>query len=132
MTGTALLVLGALGAALPAGTAAAPVDAAPLATEAALQGRALAAACASCHGREGRALPGARLPGLAGRPAAALLAQLDALRDGRQPALLMPQILRGYTPQQLAAIAAWFAQLPPPTPADDSASHDASTHGADR
>lgn len=68
---------------------------------------ALAATCANCHGPDGRAT-GAMKP-LAGRPADELLARLDDFRHGRVEASVMPQIVRGYTDEQLRLIAGWFA-----------------------
>lgn len=84
--------------------------AAPDATE--LQRRALAATCANCHGPAGRALPQAEVPGLAGLPAAYLVEQLKAFRDGTRPATVMHQLAKGYTPAQIETLAAYFAAQP--------------------
>lgn len=73
----------------------------------ALQARALAAACASCHGTHGLAESG--LPSLAGVPQAELLQKMLAFKTGAKPATLMHQISRGYSDEQLRAIAAYFA-----------------------
>jgi sulfide dehydrogenase cytochrome subunit len=79
---------------------------------AALHERSLAASCAACHGTEGRAQPGAGLIGLRGRDKAYLLAQLTAFREGTRESTVMQQIARGYTPEQLAQLAAYFAGQP--------------------
>lgn len=77
-----------------------------------LRTRALAATCAHCHGTEGRAVDGESIARLAGRPRDELLAQLLAFRSGQRPATVMHQLTRGYTPQQLEDIAAYFAAQP--------------------
>jgi len=71
--------------------------------------RALAATCAQCHGTDGQAVDGEALVGLAGLPQARLLSQLMAFRSGERQATVMHQIARGYTPEQLAALATYFA-----------------------
>lgn len=71
------------------------------------QVRVWAAACANCHGTDGRAAPG--MPSLAGQPRDELLQKLLAYKNGQRPATLMHQIARGYTDEQLAQIAAHFA-----------------------
>ena len=72
--------------------------------------RALAAGCASCH-RASERIP----PALAGQSREALVKKLRAFRDGARDGTVMPQLVRGYTPTQLDAVAAWFAaQRPPP------------------
>ena len=75
----------------------------------ALQVRSLAAACATCHGTDGRAVPGSAVASLAGRPRDDLLAQLRAFREGSRPATVMPQIAKGYSDAQLQQLAAYFA-----------------------
>ncbi|HEY1092269.1 MAG TPA: c-type cytochrome [Burkholderiaceae bacterium] len=77
--------------------------------QAALRTRALAATCAQCHGTDGRALPGATVPGLAGMPADYLARQMRAFQSGARAGTLMPQLAKGYDDQQIAALAAYFA-----------------------
>jgi cytochrome c553 len=66
--------------------------------------------CLGCHG------PGATgetpIAGLAGRPAAELVAAMDAFRAGTRPATIMNRIAKGYTEAEIAAMAAYFAGLP--------------------
>lgn len=76
------------------------------------QVRSWAAACASCHGTEGRALPGSPVPGLAGRPAADLTARMKAFKSsGAQNVTIMHQIAKGYTDEQIAHLSAYFAAV---------------------
>ena len=52
---------------------------------AALRIRSLAAQCAQCHGTDGRALPGAEVPGLAGLPAASFVEQMRHFAPAAAP-----------------------------------------------
>ena len=93
-----------LASGLAAGTAAAQ-DAAG-----SLQVRSWAATCANCHGTDGKSVAlDSGLLGLAGLDKAYLVEQLNAFRDGKRPATVMHQLTKGYTPQQLDAIAGYFA-----------------------
>jgi cytochrome subunit of sulfide dehydrogenase len=69
--------------------------------------RSWAAGCANCHGTNGQAQPG--LAALAGVPAAATVAKMQAFKSGALPATLMHQISKGYSDEQIQAIAAYFA-----------------------
>ena len=71
--------------------------------------RNLAAACAICHGTQGRPAPEAPLIPLAGLPQDHIATQMRAFRDGKRPATVMHQIAKGYTDAQIDAMAAWFA-----------------------
>ena len=86
---------------------AAALAAAPVAAQD-LQGRNLAAACAICHGTEGRA-PSRDLVPIAGMPRDYLVKQMIDFRDGKRPATVMHQIAKGYTDPQINAMAVWFA-----------------------
>lgn len=70
--------------------------------------RNLAAACAICHGTEGRAVTKDVIP-LAGLPKEQIVTQMKAFRDGKRPATVMHQIAKGYSDPQIDALAAWFA-----------------------
>jgi cytochrome c553 len=70
--------------------------------------RNLTAACAICHGTDGRAATKDIVP-LAGLPREHIASQMRAFRDGQRPATVMQQIAKGYTDQQIDAMAAWFA-----------------------
>lgn len=91
--------------------AAVPAAAAAPAIDTALRARSQAAACTSCHGPSGRTPAGSTIPALAGRPQAELAAQMQAFKAGTRPATVMHQIARGYSDDQIAAIAAWFAAV---------------------
>jgi len=67
----------------------------------------LAANCANCHGTQGRSQ--SSLASLAGMPAAALGQSMRDFRDGKRPATLMHQLAKGYTDEQIDAMAAYFA-----------------------
>jgi cytochrome c553 len=74
--------------------------------------RALAATCAHCHGTDGNAVQGQPLVHLAGLPQDHLLSQLMAFRAGQRPATIMHQITKGYSVEQLEALAKYFAAQP--------------------
>lgn len=70
-------------------------------------------ACMSCHNAAAPVTAGkAALPALEGRPAAELMASLQAMREGQRPATLMPQLLKGYREDELQRIAEYFAAQP--------------------
>jgi cytochrome c553 len=78
---------------LPAGA-----GAAPLAPD--------VAACTGCHPRTGG---DPALPKLAGRSAGEIVAAMAAFRSGQRPATVMDRIAKGFTPDESAAIADWYA-----------------------
>lgn len=79
-------------------------------------------ACTSCHNASAPVSAGkAALPTLEGRPAAELMTMLQAMRDARRPATLMPQLLKGYRDDELQRIAAYFAAQPAADAASASA-----------
>lgn len=64
------------------------------------------AACSGCHPKSsGDGL----LPPLAGRNAVEIAAAMDAFRSGKRPATVMDRIAKGFTDDEVAAIAAWYA-----------------------
>ena len=75
----------------------------------ALYVRSVAAACAQCHGTDGRSVAGSTLPSIAGMPRDYLLTQLQAFKAGTRPATIMTQLARGYSDAQLEQLAAFFA-----------------------
>ncbi|MGO4155621.1 c-type cytochrome [Cupriavidus sp. YAF13] len=103
---TALMALTALTLlALPACARAQAPDAT------ALQARNWAAACAGCHGPAGRAPAGSVVPALAGRDQSELVRQMQDFKQGKREATVMQQIAKGYSDQQIEAIAGWFAAV---------------------
>ncbi|EME68545.1 cytochrome subunit of sulfide dehydrogenase [Paramagnetospirillum caucaseum] len=65
------------------------------------QARLMAETCTVCHSPEIHS----PLPSLAGRPAGDILRVLLAFRDGSRPASIMDRIARGYSREELGAIA---------------------------
>jgi cytochrome subunit of sulfide dehydrogenase len=70
-------------------------------------GRNLGAACANCHGTNGASQGGT--PTLAGQPKTNLVQQMQDFKAGRRPATVMHQIAKGYTDEQIEALAAFFS-----------------------
>ena len=66
----------------------------------------LVAVCAGCHRPSGS---DQTLPRLAGRNASDIVAAMDAFRNGSRPATVMDRIAKGFTDDEIAAIAAWYA-----------------------
>jgi len=75
------------------------------------EGARLANACTSCHGLDGRSVGAA--PVLAGQGEEDLLVKLKAFKDGTAYATIMNRLARGYTDEELAALAAYFASVKP-------------------
>lgn len=74
-------------------------------------GAALAAACISCHGDEGRG--GGTIPALAGRDMAALQTLMLTMREAQPGATIMARLMRGYDEDEIAALARYFAGMTP-------------------
>jgi cytochrome c553 len=96
----------AIGCGLAAGGASAASE-----QEQRLRTRALASTCAQCHGTDGRAVEGEAMIRLAGQDPNYLLTQLLAFRSGQRPATVMHQITKGYSPEQLEAVAVYFSKV---------------------
>ena len=71
-------------------------------------GRNLAAACANCHGTNGVSQPG--MPSLAGQPRGYLEQQMQDFKAGKRPATVMHQIAKGYSDEQIGALAAYLSE----------------------
>ena len=69
--------------------------------------RSWAASCAACHGTEGRALPGSE--SLAGVNKDDIVKKMLDFKAGRKPATVMYQLSKGYSDEQIVAIAVYFA-----------------------
>lgn len=85
-----------------------------------------AAACSSCHGQAGAGLPAAGFPRLAGLDATYIKAQLLRFRSGERPHRTMQAMASALEPDEIDALARYFAAQPvpaapaaPPTPAAD-------------
>jgi cytochrome c553 len=73
----------------------------------ALQVRSWAAGCANCHGTNGQAQPG--MVSLAGVSQDDIVKKMQDFKAGRLPATLMHQLSKGYSDEQILAIAGYFA-----------------------
>lgn len=74
-------------------------------------GRNLAATCANCHGTDGRSAGGT--PSLAGTSRADIVRKMSDFKAGKTPATVMHQLAKGYTDEQIALVAEWFAAQKP-------------------
>lgn len=74
-----------------------------------LQVRSMAASCANCHGTQGIAEPGNE--SLAGVNRDDLLKKMLDFKTGKKPATIMHQLSKGYSDEQLAALANYFSAL---------------------
>ncbi|MFK2877970.1 c-type cytochrome [Rhodanobacter hydrolyticus] len=73
-------------------------------------------ACTQCHAPGGVGV-GANFPPLAGQPAGYIASQLRAWRQGTRhndPLQLMQHVAKQLTPQEIDAVAGWFAAQPLP------------------
>lgn len=77
----------------------------------AMKGANGAAACMSCHGANGEGNPQAGIPRLAGLARAYIEHQLDSFADGNRAQPVMTPVAGGLTPQQRAAVAAFYSTL---------------------
>ncbi len=69
--------------------------------------RYLAANCANCHGTDGRSV--GVMESLAGYDKDKFITNMKEFRSGDKPATLMHQLVKGYSDQQIADLAAYFA-----------------------
>jgi len=66
-----------------------------------------ALSCSGCHASA--ASVDTPVPRLAGQNAEAIVAALQAFRAGQKPATAMDRIAKGFTDDEIKAIAAWYA-----------------------
>lgn len=67
-----------------------------------------AANCANCHGTDGKAA--GAIPPLAGRDRTYLEESMKAFKSGGRPATIMHQLAKGYTDEEIAILAEYFAK----------------------
>src|SRR5581483_11712491 len=79
-------------AVLPAGAAEAPPG---------------ASSCSGCHAAS--AAVETPVPRLAGQPAPLIAGAMIAFRNGQRPGTIMPRLAKGFSDDEIAAIAAWYA-----------------------
>ncbi len=63
-----------------------------------------ASSCTGCH------VAGGGIGLLQGRAAGDTAATMEAFRSGARPATLMNRIVKGFSPDEVRALAAWFAR----------------------
>ena len=69
--------------------------------------RSIAATCANCHGTAGVSV--GDLPSLAGRPREEIVRLMQEYKSGARTGTIMNQLAKGYTDEQIEALAGWFA-----------------------
>jgi cytochrome c553 len=69
--------------------------------------RNLAATCASCHGTGGVSQGGTA--SLAGMAKDSIVRKMQEFKSGTRPATIMHQLAKGYSDEQIALVADWFA-----------------------
>ncbi len=88
-------------------TAIAAVATAAAAVAASAEPPAGAAACSGCHPASPRVT--SPVPRLAGVDRAAIVRAMQDFRSGQRAATVMDRIAKGFTDDEIQAIAAWFA-----------------------
>lgn len=68
-----------------------------------------AAACSGCHAP----ISDGPIPSLTGRPAEDIVAAMAAFRSGERETTVMDRIAKGYSDEEIRAIADWYAQSGP-------------------
>ena len=88
---------------------AAAIEASPIAaaTVASAEPPAGAASCSGCHPASTRVT--SPVPRLAGRDQAAIVKAMQDFRSGQRAATVMDRIAKGFTDEEVQAIAAWYA-----------------------
>jgi cytochrome subunit of sulfide dehydrogenase len=66
-----------------------------------------AAACSGCHPASTRVM--SPVPRLAGRDSAAIVKAMQDFRSGARAGTVMDRIAKGFTDEEIQAIAAWYA-----------------------
>ncbi len=66
-----------------------------------------AAACSGCHPSSTRVT--SPVPRLAGRDSAAIVKAMQDFRSGTRAGTVMDRIAKGFTDEEIQAIAAWYA-----------------------
>lgn len=72
------------------------------------------ATCAGCHGANGEGNPASGFPRIAGQPKSYIARQLHNYASGSRKNQVMEPIAKGLTPQQIDAVASWYASQSPP------------------
>ena len=75
-------------------------------------GKGKVALCAACHGQNGKSI-NPLWPNLAGQQEQYMVKQIKAFRDGQRTELTMQPFVATLTDQDIADIAAYYANLTP-------------------
>jgi cytochrome c553 len=73
--------------------------------------RNMAASCAACHGTNGHSVGGA--PVLAGADRTYFITQMQNFKSGARPATIMNKHAKGYSDEEIAKLADFFAAQKP-------------------
>jgi cytochrome c553 len=122
----AIAALGSAAFAQTAGNPAAGAQGAQIASRGTENG---VAACLSCHGANGEGNAAANIPRLAGQAQAYLARQLHSYANGSRANPVMEPIAKGLTPQQIDAVAAYYAGLSAPAAKPPALSEQAQKRG---
>ncbi|MGH8718249.1 MAG: c-type cytochrome [Burkholderiales bacterium] len=68
------------------------------------EGQTLSASCAGCHGTVGKSV--GAMPKLGGLEKAYIVQQMQDFKSGKRPATIMHQLAKGYSDEQIEAMAA--------------------------
>lgn len=90
-------------------TFAAAMLAAPMVLAGGASGQAIGFTCAGCHGTDGDSQGVA--PSLRGQEAEYLRTALMEFKSGKRQATIMDRIAKGYTDEEIEAVAKYFANL---------------------
>ena len=69
-------------------------------------GEILAQPCFACHGPQGQSI--GDIPGIHGKSGALIASVMREFRNGEREGTLMDRIARGYSDEEIAALAAYF------------------------
>lgn len=82
----------------------------PIATTVAAEAPPGASSCSGCHPAGARV--DSPVPRLTGRSAGDIVAAMKAFRSGERSGTVMGRIAKGFTDDEMQAIAAWYAAQP--------------------
>jgi cytochrome c553 len=71
-----------------------------------------ASSCTGCHAASAAVETPA--PRLAGQPAPRIAEAMLAFRSGQRPGTIMPRLAKGFSDDEIAALAAWYEAQPAP------------------
>ncbi|MBL6951286.1 MAG: c-type cytochrome [Alphaproteobacteria bacterium] len=72
------------------------------------RGIIMANTCHSCHGTDGRSV--GAMPSIAGKSSDYIVETLRKFRDGKKPSTVMARIAKGFSDDEIVALAKHFAQ----------------------